>query len=565
MPHSRSALGSVALTALALAALASPVAAKTPTRSGTRTAVRAAPPVDVPLMRSVIAALAADNMEGRGPATPAEPRVLDYIVAQFKAAGLKPGNKGQWLQAVPTVSITGSRFSPLTVTGGKETLSFAPVKDFVAFSYRAVPETAISDAELVFVGYGIRAPQLGWDDYAGIDMKGKIAVVLVNDPDYAASDEHGLFKGRRMTWYGRWPYKYEEAARQGARGVLIVHDTYPAAYGWNVIESTSTRNFIQTPNKGMDQTEANGWIQKATAEKIFAAAGQDFAALSAAAAKPGFKAVPLGLKASYSFANDVRTSVSHNVIGLLPGRTAPNEVVLYSAHWDHLGRCKPDATGDNICNGAVDNATGVAGIIALARAQAQAGPARRSQAFIALTLEESGLLGSEYYAANPVFPLARTVGGVNLDGLAPGGRSRDMTMSGGDKSDLNALFRKHLAALGLKESSESNPERGGYYRSDHFSLAKRGVPVYSFGRGEDLEVGGKAAGEAAAEDYTRNRYHQPNDHYSPAWDMSGIAQEVDFAYRLGRELADGTMWPNWLPNDEFRAVRDASRAATRAK
>ncbi|MBC2670324.1 M28 family peptidase [Novosphingobium piscinae] len=554
MPPLRTVLGSVALGALALGALPATAAPKG----------RPAPTIDDGLMRRVIATLASDAMEGRGPATAAEPYVLDYIIAQFKAAGLKPGNRGEWLQPVPTVSITGSQFSPLTVTGGSAALSFQPVKDFVAFSYRAVPETAITDAELVFVGYGIRAPELGWDDYAGVDVKGKVVVVLVNDPDYAASDETGLFKGRRMTWYGRWPYKYEEAARQGARGVLIVHDTYPAAYGWNVIESTSTRNFIQTPNRGMDQTEANGWIQKPAAEKIFAAAGHDFAALSAAAARPGFKAVPLGLKASYSFRNQVKTSVSHNVVGLLPGKGAPDEVVLYSAHWDHLGRCKPDATGDDICNGAVDNATGVAGIVALAQAQSQAGPARRSQAFIALTLEESGLLGSEYYAANPVFPLARTVGGVNLDGLAPGGRSRDMTMSGGDKSELNTLFRKHLAALGLRESPESNPERGGYYRSDHFSFAKRGVPVYSFGRGNDLEVGGTAAGQAAAEDYTRNRYHQPNDHYSADWDMSGIVQEVSLAYRLGRELADGTGWPNWLPTDEFRAIRDASRTAAAA-
>ena len=550
MLRPRSALGSIALAAMATAGLSA------------RASAKPAPQPDVPLMRQVISALSADTMEGRGPATAAEPRVLDYIIAQFKAAGLRPGNKGQWLQDVPTVSITGSQFTPLTVTGGKEPLSFQPVRDFVAFSYRAVPQTAIQDADLVFVGYGIRAPELGWDDYAGLDMKGKIAVVLVNDPDYTASDEKGLFKGRRMTWYGRWPYKYEEAARQGARGVLIVHDTFPAAYGWNVIESTSTRNFIQTPNNGMDQTEANGWIQKATAEKIFAAAGQDFAALSAAAARPGFKAVPLGLKASYGFANQVKTSVSHNVVGLLPGKAAANEVVLYSAHWDHLGRCKPDARGDDICNGAVDNATGVAGIVALAKAKAnaQAGPARRSQAFVALTLEESGLLGSEYYAANPVFPLAKTVGGVNLDALSPGGRARDMSMSGGEKSDLNAMFRRHLAALGLTQSPEANPERGGYYRSDHFSFAKRGVPVYSFGRGDDLEVGGKTAGEAASEDYTRNRYHQPSDQYTPDWDMSGIEQEVSLAYRLGRELADGTMWPNWLPTDEFRAVRDASRA-----
>lgn len=524
-------------------------------------ALAADPQIDVPLMKRVVERLSADDLEGRAPSTAVEPKVLDTIIAEFKAAGLKPGKDG-WLQDVPTVEITGSNQSPLTITGGPAPLSFTVGSDYVANSYRLVPRTDVRDAELVFVGYGINAPELGWNDYAGVDMHGKIAVILVNDPDYQTEGEQGPFKGRRMTWYGRWPYKYEEAARQGARGALIVHETFPAAYGWNVLQSsgTSPHYFVQPANDGMDQTEVNGWIQLPVAQKIFAAAGKDFAALSAAARQKGFKAVPLGLKASVSFDNAVRRSVSHNVVGVLPGTTRPDEYVLYSAHWDHLGHCKADASGDDICNGAVDNATGVAALAAIAKASAAAGPTPRSQVFLAVTLEESGLLGSEYYARHPVYPLARTVGGVNMDALDPGGRARDYSLTGGDKSDLTALFRKALADMGLRETAEDHPERGSYYRSDHFSFAKRGVPMFDLSRGTDLFVGGTAAGDAAHEDYVKNRYHGPKDEYSPDWDWSGITEDVTLFYRLGHDLATSSAWPNWHEGDEFRRVRDASRA-----
>lgn len=520
------------------------------------------PPIDVPLMKAVVERLASDAFEGRAPSTATEPQVLDAIVAQFKAAGLQPGKDG-WLQEVPTVEITGARQSALVVAGGKAPpLRFAYGDDYVAATYRVMPHTAIDQAELVFVGYGIDAPELGWNDYAGLDMRGKVAVILVNDPDYAAADEQGLFKGRRMTYYGRWTYKFEEAARHGAAGALIVHDTFPAAYGWNVVRSSwsGAQYHVQSDNDGMDQTQANGWIQKPVAERIFAAAGKDFAALSEAARRKGFRPVPLGLKASLSFDNAIRRSVSHNVVGVLPGKTRPDEYVLYTAHWDHLGHCQP-VNGDDICNGAVDNATGVAALAALAKANSQAGPAARSQVFLAVTLEESGLLGSEYYAEHPVYPLARTVGGVNMDALAPTPRARDYAMVGGDKSELTGPFRQALAAIGLRESPEDHPERGHYYRSDHFSLAKRGVPMFEVSRGVDLFEGGTRAGEAAAEDYTRNRYHAPDDEYSPDWDWSGIAQDVALFYRLGRGLAEGSTWPNWHPGDEFRRVRDESRKA----
>ena len=391
-------------------------------------------------------------------------------------------------------------------------------------------------------------------------MKGKVAVILVNDADYETATEEGPFKGRRMTYYGRWTYKFEEAARQGARGALIVHDTFPAAYGWNVVESswTGAQYFVQKPNKGMDQTEANGWIQKPVAEAILAAAGQDLTKLTAAAKQRGFKAVPLGLKASLNFDNQLRTAMSKNVIGIQPGKKRPEEYVLYTAHWDHLGRCKADAKGDDICNGAVDNATGTAMLAALAEANVKAGPADRSQVFLAVTLEESGLLGSEYYGANPVYPLAKTVGGVNMDALSPGSASRDFEVVGGDKSELTRYVNAVTKAMGLRQSAESDIERGYYYRSDHFSMAKRGVPMFNLGRGNDWVKGGKEAGEAAAGRYNKEAYHGPADEFDPNWDWSGRLQDGDLFYCLGRSLAMTSDWPNWHPTDEFRAIRDKS-------
>ncbi|HKT86217.1 MAG TPA: M28 family peptidase [Novosphingobium sp.] len=520
-----------------------------------------APDIPVETMKAMVKALSSDAFEGRAPSTAAEPKVLDYIVSQFKAAGLQPGNKGQWLQEVPTVEITAGNPSPLTVTGGKGTpLSYKYGPDYVAASYRVVPKTAVSGSELVFVGYGINAPELGWNDYAGIDMKGKTALILVNDADYANETEEGPFKGRRMTYYGRWTYKFEEAARQGAAAALIVHDTFPAGYGWNVVNSswTGAQYYVQTPNDGADQTAANGWIQKPVAEAILKAAGKDLAALTAAAQQKGFRPVPLGLRASFGFDNAIRRSTSHNVVGLLPGEARPDEYVLYSAHWDHLGRCTPDATGDDICNGAVDNATGVAALAAIARANVEAGAPARSQVFLAVTLEESGLLGSEFYAANPIYPLDRTVGGVNMDALMPGGRARSYSMTGGDKSDLAAIFRSALAAKGLSEVPEEHSERGFYYRSDHFSMAKRGVPMFDISRSTDLFEGGKAAGEKISQEYTDKHYHAPSDEYSETWNWDGIVEDVDLYYTLGRTLADSDSWPNWRPGDEFRVARDKS-------
>jgi Zn-dependent M28 family amino/carboxypeptidase len=548
------------LAAAAALALTAGASARSPRRPAPVPKV-AAPVIQADTIRTVTRVLSADAFEGRAPSTRVEDLSVTYIIERFKNAGLKPGNNGEWLQKVPTVEITAENMSPLTVKAGGQALSFAFGADVVAGSYRITPKTAIADAELVFVGYGINAPELGWNDYAGVDMKGKIAVILVNDPDYAMEGEAGLFKGRRMTYYGRWTYKFDEAARQGARAALIVHDTFPAAYGWQVVNSswTGAQYFVESANNGMDATEANGWIQKGVAEAVLRASGRDLAELTKAAGQKGFRAVPLGASASLSFDNTIRRAASHNVVGILPGRKRPDEAVLYTAHWDHLGRCNADKTGDDICNGAVDNATGIGALVAIAEANAKAGPADRSQVFLAVTLEESGLLGSEYYARNPIYPLAKTVAGVNMDGLYPGSPARDVQIVGGDKSELTRYLNAATAAMGVTPEAEDHSERGYYYRSDHFSLAKRGVPMFYLKRGTDWIKGGTAAGNAAAEDYTNNRYHQPSDEYRDDWDWSGPAQDAELYYRLGRMLAMTRDWPNWYKTDEFRAARDKSR------
>ena len=550
----------VSIAALSAALSAAAVSASTAKDAAFAIPAVAAPQISVETLDSITRELSSDAYEGRAPATAGEDKTVAYIIKRFAQAGLQPGNKGSWTQEVPTLEITGSNYTPLTVKVGGQALSFAYGDDYVAGSYRAVPETRLADAPLVFVGYGINAPEIGWNDYAGIDMKGKIAVILINDADYDAKDESGPFKGKRMTYYGRWTYKFEEAARQGAAGALIVHDTFPAAYGWNVVQSSwsGAQLFVQSADNGMSNTAANGWIQKPVAEAILKASGQDLAALTAAARQQGFKAVPLSATASFGFDNAVKKTVSRNVIGILPGKKRPDEYVLYTSHWDHLGRCNADKTGDDICNGAVDNATGIAAMTAIAEANVKAGAADRSQVFLAVTMEESGLLGSKFYAENPVYPLAKTVGGVNMDALAPGSAARDIQVTGGDKSELTAYVNRAMKDMGLYQSPEENTEKGFYYRSDHFSFAKLGVPMFALGRGSDLVKGGKEAGRAAAERYTVNDYHQPSDEYDPSWDWSGPVQDTALYYRLGRMLAMTTHWPNWHKTDEFRLIRDKS-------
>lgn len=522
-----------------------------------------APAISVETLKSVTQELSSDAYEGRAPTTAGETKTIEYIVKRLAAAGVKPGNKGQWTQDVPMVEITATGVAPFTTSGGKVPVSFAYRNDIVAGTYRVVPKVALKDSPLVFVGYGINAPEKGWNDYAGLDVKGKTVVILVNDPDWqtaAAGQDAGPFEGKAMTYYGRWTYKFEEAARHGAAGAIIVHDTDPAAYGWSVVQSswTGAQYELDEPGNHMDQSEVIGWIQLAKAKELFASAGQDFDALSAAAKRKGFKPVPLGMTISGGFANTIKRSMSKNVVGVLPGTAKPDEVVLYSAHWDHLGRC--DAVdGDDICNGAVDNATGIAGLVAMAEAFKKAGPTRRSVGFVAVTAEESGLLGSRYYAEHPVWPLGKTVGGVNMDGLNVVGATKDFEITGAGKSELEEMVTPLVAAQGRHLSPEATPDKGHYYRSDHFSFAKLGVPMLSAASGEDLVAGGVLAGKAAAEDYNKHRYHGPKDEYDPMWNWAGAVQDLTIYYQLGRQLADGEAWPNWYPTAEFKAIRDRSR------
>ncbi len=526
-----------------------------------------APAISVATLKSITETLSSDAYEGRAPGTAGEDKSIKLIAEKMAAAGLKPGNKGSWYQDVPIVEMTADPSMSLKVakadaSGASDGFQLNFKTDFVAGTYRQSEAINIKDSELVFVGYGINAPELGWNDYAGVDVKGKTVVILINDPDYETKALNGPFGGRAMTYYGRWTYKYEEAARQGAAAALIIHDEFPAAYPWGVVVSswTGPQVHIDTANKGMDQTMANGWLSNKAASQIIAMSGQKLEALTASAKSKGFKAVPLGLRANLSFSNTIRRAKSKNVVGILPGKTRPNETVLYSAHWDHLGRCEP-VKGDEICNGALDNATGTAGLIALAEAHAKAGPAARSLVFLAVTAEESGLLGSKYYAENPLFPLSKTVGGINMDGLNVIGRTRDVVVVGAGKSELEPLLTRLAKAQGRRIVPEPTPEKGFFYRSDHFSLAKLGVPMIYFDSGDDLVKGGVAAGRAAADDYTTNRYHKPQDEYDPNWNWEGAIEDLRLNYGIGRELATGSAWPNWYPSAEFRAIRDKSRSA----
>jgi len=414
-------------------------------------------PVDVSIdtMKAVTKEISADRYEGRGPGGPGEALTVAYLEKRFAQAGLKPGNNGSWTQDVPLVEITAKNVSPLTFTGKGAPISLKYGPDFTAATYRVTPHAAVKDSDVVLVGYGINAPEKGWNDYAGVDVHGKTVLILVNDPDWRTKDLKGPFGGRAMTYYGRWTYKFEEAARQGAAAAIIVHQTEPARLGWNVVQSswTGTQHVADSANGHADQSAAIGWIQLPFAQKLFANAGMDFAKMEAAAGQKGFTAVKLDLKANLSFDHDIKKQMSKNIVGLLPGTERPDEYVIYSAHWDHLGHCEK-VDGDDICNGAIDNATGVAALVALAEAYQKAGAPKRSVLFLAVTAEESGLLGSAYYADHPVYPLSQTVGGVNMDALPMQGPARDVTVVGTGKSELDDYLD-----VALKRSAWSRPPK----------------------------------------------------------------------------------------------------------
>ncbi|HEX8527610.1 M28 family metallopeptidase [Allosphingosinicella sp.] len=519
--------------------------------------------VRIPLetLQSLTREMSTDAFQGRAPGTEGERMTIELLAREFQRAGLRPGNNGSWYQNVPLVEITAQGSPTLRVTGGRQPLSFNYRRDMVAGSYRVQPRVSFANSDVVFVGYGVNAPERGWNDYAGLDVRGKTVIILVNDPDWQTQGTQGTFGGRSMTYYGRWTYKYEEAARQGAAAAFIVHQTEPASYGWNVVENswTGPQHHLDRAGGNMDQTVANGWLTNEAARQLFAAAGQDFDSLAASAARPGFRAVPFtGLKASMEIESEIQRQQSRNVIGILPGRTRPNEYLLYTAHWDHLGLCARGRP-DEICNGATDNATGTSALVALAQTHARRRP-ERSIVFIAVTAEESGLLGSRYYAENPVYPLARTVAGINMDSLNMAGATRDFVAIGAGKSQLDGMLMPILERRGVRLSPDPSPEAGYYFRSDQFSFARLGVP-FLYGRGgEDLVNGGPAAGRAWSQEYRANRYHQPADEFLTTWDWAGAINDLEIYYELMTRLANGDDWPNWNEGDEFRAIRDRSRS-----
>ena len=541
--------------------LASLLAAGCAASSSERAPSAAEPVIPLNTLQSLTRELSSDAFQGRAPGTAGEQLTVDLIARSFQQAGLQPGNNGSWFQNVPLVEITAQGRPTLRVTGGAQPLAFNYRTDMVAGTYRVQSRVAFENSEIVFVGYGINAPERNWNDYAGLDVRGKTVIILVNDPDWQTPTTTGPFSGRAMTYYGRWTYKYEEAARQGAAAAFIVHQTEPASYGWNVVESswTGPQHYLDRPGGNADQTVANGWLTQEAARRLFAAGGQDFDGLSARARQQGFRPVPLGsLRASMQIESAIERQQSRNVIGVLRGRTRPDEYLFYTAHWDHLGVCA-ETGADRICNGATDNATGTAALVALAQAHARARP-ERSIVFLAVTAEESGLLGSRYYAENPIFPLARTVAGINMDSLNMAGATRDFVASGAGKSELDRTLLQVLQQRGVRLSPDPSPEAGYYFRSDQFSFARQGVP-FIYGRGgEDLVNGGTAAGRAWSQEYRASRYHQPGDEFLTTWDWQGAMNDLEIYYEVMNRLANGRDWPNWIEGDEFRAIRDRSRA-----
>lgn len=508
-----------------------------------------------------IKTIASDEFEGRRPATPGEEKTVAFIENAFRTAGLKPGVGDSYRQPVPFVELTTRPDDTFRVAGpdGK-LLSLKYGDQAVYWTKRVVPQVSLDASELVFVGYGIVEPAMGWNDYAGVDMKGKTAVILINDPGFETNDAT-LFKGRAMTYHGRWTYKFEEAARQGAAGAIIVHEEAPAAYPWAVVQNGSARpQLVIDSSQAEPRVAVEGWMTRDAASEVFAAAGLDFATLKAQAVKRGFKPVPIGLTASTSVRNGIRRATSSNVVGVLPGSKRPGEYVVLTAHWDHLGRALA-FSGDAIFNGAVDNATGTAGLLELARAFGTVRPApERSVVFVAFTGEEYGLLGSEYYADHPTVPLDKVAGGINIDGMSVNGRTNDVVVIGYGSSELEDDLREAAAKQHRVLVQEPTPEKGYYYRSDHFNLAKKGVPMIYAKSGIDSVAHGKEWGLAQQADYVSNRYHKPSDEYDPNWDLGGAVQDLELYFAISYKLAQETRFPNWYPGNEFRAIRDRSLA-----
>jgi Zn-dependent M28 family amino/carboxypeptidase len=530
-----------------------------------QTAMTSMPAFEAGPILERIKVLSSDEFEGRAPGTKGEELTVKYLEDEFRKLGLKPGNTdGTYIQNVPLVGITAANTRPLTVAKGAQTRTFKWADEVVAWTKHVADTASIEDSDMIFAGYGVTAPEFDWDDFKDVDVRGKTIVVLVNDPQVPdASDpsklDPKLFNGNAMTYYGRWTYKFAEGARRGAAGILIVHEEKPAGYPFSVVQGNLREKFdLVTPDKNMGRASIEGWITLDTARQILKMAGQDFDALKKQAITRDFKPVPLGLKASLAIRNTMRTLDSRNVLAKIDGSDPQHrdEYVVYSAHWDHLGVGAP-VHGDKIYNGALDNASGVAALLEIARAFTTVEPKpKRSILFLMVTAEEQGLLGSEYYSVTPIYPLAKTVANINLDGVNPWGRTRDITVIGMGASDLDDYLRDAAAEQGRTLRPDPEPEKGFYYRSDHFNFAKQGVPALYTDVGVDFV--GKPAdfSQRMRDQYNEQNYHAPSDEVKPDWDLSGALEDTRLLFLVGYRVANADTFPEWKPGNEFRATRE---------
>jgi Zn-dependent M28 family amino/carboxypeptidase len=561
------ALSSVLLTLAILTGCHKSEAPATQQTASAQLPVASMPKIDQQKILDHIKVLSSDEYQGRAPGTKGEELSVKYIEDQFKQLNLKPGNPdGTYLQKVPLVGITGAQAKPLTLSKGAQKQSLKWSDDVVAWTKHVADGASVENSDVVFAGYGVEAPEFNWNDFKDVDVKGKTILVLVNDPAVPDPSDPGkldakTFKGDAMTYYGRWTYKFEEGARKGAAAIFVIHETGPAGYPFSVVQGNLHEKFdLVTPDKNMSRANIEGWITLDAAKKILALGGQDFDTLKKQARTREFKPVPLGLKASMAIKNTLRTINSQNVVAKLEGgdQKLKDEYVVYSAHWDHLGVGAP-VKGDSIYNGALDNASGVATVLEIARAFTQVQPQpKRSILFLMVTAEEQGLLGSQYYATTPLYPLNKTVANINIDGVNQWGRTKDLTVIGMGASDLDDYLKAAADEQGRVLRSDPEPEKGFYYRSDHFNFAKQGVPALDPDAGIEYVGKDQAYGKTKRDEYTNNDYHAPSDEVKPDWDLSGAVEDAQLLMAVGYRVANADKMPEWKAGNEFKAKREES-------
>jgi Zn-dependent M28 family amino/carboxypeptidase len=511
-------------------------------------------------LKKHIAVLASDDFMGRKPFTEGETKTVAYLQDQFKQMGLEPGNGESYIQEVPMANILATAAPSMQVKSAKGSFNLKAFDDYIIWTDKTDSSISLKEAELVFAGYGVVAPEYNWNDYAGLDVKGKVVMVMVNDPGFWIGDT-SLFKGKAMTYYGRWTYKFEEAARQGAKGCLIIHNTAAASYPFSVVQNSfnTTRLKLDNRGKNIPNCDVIGWVPEKISHQLFAAAGFD-SSLLVKANQPDFKAVPLGLQLSTTMNVKASFNKSSNVIAKITGTKRPEEVIIYTAHWDHLGIGRPDKLGDSIYNGALDNASGTAGLLEMARAfkNMKAKP-ERTIVFLAVTAEEQGLLGSAFYSENPIYPVNKTVANINMDGLNRFGKTKDMVVVGQGQSELEDYLKEAIEKTGGYLSFDTHTEAGYYYRSDHFNFAKVGIPALFANNGVDVVGKGKEYGESLENEYTSKNYHQPSDNYdAKTWTGDGAINDLKLLFTIGRRMGFENSFPKWKEGSEFKLIREKS-------